>query len=103
MVKIAVIPARGGSKRIPKKNMVNFDGTPLIEKTIRCALDSEIFDEVIVSTDDLEIAEFSESIGAFVPGLREIYQDDKTPSSKVTRSSFPTYANLSFSNHHRLA
>ena len=84
MVKIAVIPARGGSKRIPMKNMVNFDGKPLIHRTIRCALDSNIFDEVIVSTDDPITATFAESIGAVVPGLREIYQDDSTPSSQVT-------------------
>lgn len=84
MVNIAVIPARGGSKRIPKKNMVEFDGQPLIAKTIQCALDSKIFDQVIVSTDDIDVAEFAKSMGAYIPGLRGNYFDDNSPASKVT-------------------
>ncbi len=84
MVKIAIIPARGGSKRIFRKNMALFDGKPLIHKTIQCALDSHIFDQIIVSTDDLEIAEYSRTLGVMVPDLRSNYFDDAAPVSKVT-------------------
>ncbi len=71
MKSIAVIPARGGSKRIPRKNIYPVDGVPLIAKTIATALHSGIFEQVIVSTDDNEIAEISKSYGAHVPRLRE--------------------------------
>jgi pseudaminic acid cytidylyltransferase len=60
----AVIPARGGSKRIPKKNIREFSGVPAITRTIEFALFTELFSEVIVSTDDHEIAEISLSAGA---------------------------------------
>ena len=56
-MKIAIIPARGGSKRIPRKNIKNFHGKPLIAYSIEAALNSRVFDRVIVSTDDSEIAE----------------------------------------------
>ena len=67
---IAVIPARGGSKRIPRKNIKLFYGLPVIAYAIKAAKDSEIFDEIIVSTDDEEIAEVAINFGAAVPWMR---------------------------------
>lgn len=67
---IAIIPARGGSKRLPRKNILPLSGKPLIGWTIEAAIKSEIFDEIIVSTDDHEIANISESFGAKVPFIR---------------------------------
>ena len=67
---IAIITARGGSKRIPRKNIKEFCGKPIIEYPINAALQSGIFDEVMVSTDDEEIAQISKSAGANVPFLR---------------------------------
>ena len=57
---IAIITARGGSKRIPKKNIKEFCGDPIIAYSIRVALESRLFDEVMVSTDSVEIAEIAE-------------------------------------------
>ena len=56
---IAIIPARGGSKRIPRKNRKDFHGKPIIAYSIEAAIDSRLFDEVMVSTDDTEIAEIA--------------------------------------------
>lgn len=70
MSKIAIIPARGGSKRIPKKNIKSFLGKPIIAYSIEAALASNLFDEVMVSTDDEAIAEIAISYGATVPFLR---------------------------------
>ncbi|MFI8622102.1 pseudaminic acid cytidylyltransferase [Marinomonas sp. NPDC078689] len=67
---VAIIPARGGSKRIPRKNIKTFHGKPMIAYSIEAALASCCFDKVIVSTDDLEIAEVSKSYGAEVPFIR---------------------------------
>ena len=64
---IAIIPARGGSKRIPKKNTRPFLGKPIIGYSIEVALDCGLFDRVIVSTDDQEIAKTSREFGAEVP------------------------------------
>ena len=72
MKKIAIIPARGGSKRIPKKNIKEFCGKPIIAYGISEALKSEVFDEVMVSTDSEEIACIAEKYGANVPFLRSI-------------------------------
>ena len=66
MKMIAVIPARGGSKRFPKKNIVDFFGKPLIAYTIQAALETGLFEKVTVSTDDKEIATISEAFGALV-------------------------------------
>ncbi len=65
-MKLAVIPARGGSNRIPRKNVVDFFGVPMIAHTIVSAIQSEIFDAVVVSTDDEEIAAVSAAYGAEV-------------------------------------
>ena len=70
MGNICIIPARGGSKRIPRKNIKEFLGKPIIAYSIQAALDSGLFDEVMVSTDDLEIAELSKKYGASVPFMR---------------------------------
>ena len=67
---ICVIPARGGSKRIPRKNIKEFNGKPIIAYSIEAALKSNCFDQVIVSTDDDEIAEVAKKYGAQVPFLR---------------------------------
>ena len=67
---IGVIPARGGSKRIPRKNIRQFSGRPIIEYSIQAAIGSRVFDEIIVSTDDDEIAAVAESCGASVPFRR---------------------------------
>ena len=67
---IAIIPARGGSKRIPNKNIKEFNGKPIIAYSIEAAVNSLCFDKVIVSTDDLEIAAVSKSYGAEVPFMR---------------------------------
>ncbi|MBP0005254.1 MAG: pseudaminic acid cytidylyltransferase [Cyanobacteria bacterium SBC] len=69
-MKIAVIPARGGSKRIPRKNIRNFAGKPAIARTIQTARECGLFDAIIVSTDDSEIAEVSRQWGAEVPFIR---------------------------------
>ncbi len=70
MKSIAIIPARGGSKRIPNKNIKSFLGQPIIKYVIETAIDSKCFDEVIVSTDSKEIAKLTEKFGASVPFLR---------------------------------
>lgn len=67
---VAIIPARGGSKRIPRKNIKLFHGKPLIAYSIEVALKSKLFDKVIVSTDDEEIAKIAKEYGAIVPFLR---------------------------------
>ncbi len=67
---IAIIPARGGSKRIPRKNIRVFHGKPMIAWSISCAIESKAFDEVIVTTDDEEVASIAEKFGARVPFLR---------------------------------
>lgn len=70
MKNIAIIPARGGSKRIPRKNIKLFMGKPIIAYSIEAALQSGLFEEVMVSTDDEEIAEIARQYGAKVPFLR---------------------------------
>jgi N-acylneuraminate cytidylyltransferase len=69
-MKLCVIPARGGSKRIPRKNIKAFCGKPMIAYAIEAAKSSNLFDSIIVSTDDSEIASVSESYGAEVPFKR---------------------------------
>lgn len=80
---IAIIPARGGSKRIPRKNIVPFNGEPMIAATIRAALASGCFTKVMVSTDDEEIAAVSRAAGAEVPFLRDANSDDHATVSDV--------------------
>ena len=81
---VAVIPARGGSQRIPRKNVRSFAGKPMIAHSIARALESRLFERVIVSTDDEEIAAIARQWGAEVPFLRpsELAQDE-TPDWPV--------------------
>jgi len=67
---LAIIPARGGSKRLPRKNLLKLGGKPLITWTIDAAIESGCFVDVLVSTDDQEIADIAKSQGALVPWLR---------------------------------
>ena len=77
---IAIIMARGGSKGLPRKNIKLLDGKPLIAYTIQHALSSKVCDDVIVSTEDDEIAEISKKYGAIVPFKRPAeLADDITP------------------------
>jgi len=81
---IAVIPARGGSKRIPRKNIKPFCGKPMIAYSIEAAIRSGIFDEIIVSTDDEEIADVAKNAGASVPFMRpKELSDDFTATGAV--------------------
>lgn len=70
MSTVAIITARGGSKRIPRKNIKEFMGKPMIAYAIEACLNSKVFDEVMVSTDDKEIAEIAQRYGANVPFMR---------------------------------
>lgn len=77
MASICIIPARGGSKRIPRKNVKDFLGKPIIAYTIEAAIASGLFAEVMVSTDDIEIAEIARKYGAKVPFVRsEVNSND---------------------------
>jgi N-acylneuraminate cytidylyltransferase len=85
---IAIIPARGGSKRIPRKNIKLFQGLPVIAYAIETARESGLFDDVFVSTDDKEIAEIALSSGATVPWLRSNeLSDDFTTTLKVMQDA----------------
>ena len=97
---IAIIPARLGSKRIPKKNITDFKGLPMIAWTIKAALDSGIFHKVVVSTDSDEIAKTSIEYGAEVPFLRLVANDDISPVSDATHASLlqaEEYWNIKYS------
>ncbi len=82
--RVAVIPARGGSKRLPRKNIMDFGGRPMLAWTIEAARAAAAFDRIIVSTEDEEIARIAVAAGAEVPFLREGFHDDVTPISEVT-------------------
>ncbi len=83
-MRLAIIPARGGSKRIPRKNIKPFGGLPMIAWSIRAALQSGCFDRIIVSTDDTEIARVARDFGAEVPFIRPAeLSDDHTGTVPV--------------------
>ena len=83
---LAIIPARGGSKGIPRKNIVNLNGSSLIEYTINAALESNDITDIVVSTDDIEIAEISKELGAKAPFIRpENLAQDSSESSPVVK------------------
>jgi CMP-N-acetylneuraminic acid synthetase len=84
---IAIIPARGGSKRIPRKNIVPFGGKPMLAWTIEAALNSGCFAKVLVSTEDEEIAEVARRYGAEVPFLRNSHFDDQSTVSEAVCSA----------------
>lgn len=86
---LAVIPARGGSKRIPHKNIKNFNGLPLIAYSIKAAQDSGIFKDIVVSTDDEEIATVAKEYGAKVPFLRDaVLSNDFTGTQAVCNDAY---------------
>lgn len=90
---VAIIPARGGSKRIPRKNIRLFRGRPMLAWSIEAALASGAFDTVMVSTDDAEIAEAARALGAEVPFLRSAAAaDDHATTSHVLLEVLEQYA-----------
>lgn len=92
---IAIITARGGSKRIPRKNIKDFCGQPIIKYSIDAALKSGCFDEVMVSTDDSEIAEIAQKLGAKVPFLRsQKNSDDYSATADVIREVILEYQRI---------
>ena len=82
--RIAIILARGGSKRLPRKNVLDFHGKPMLAWSIEAALNSGQYQRVLVSTDDEEIAQVSRDFGAEVPFLRSSAADDVSSSSQAT-------------------
>ncbi|WP_019551935.1 pseudaminic acid cytidylyltransferase [Propionispira raffinosivorans] len=95
MRSIAIITARGGSKRIPHKNIKEFCGKPILAYSIQAALESMIFDEVMVSTDDQEIAEVAKKYGAIVPFFRsEQASDDYATTADVLKEVLCDYKNI---------
>lgn len=89
---LAVITARGGSKKIPKKNIKEFCGKPIIAYSIEAALKSEIFDEIMVSTDSREIADIAIRYGAKVPFFRsEKTSDDYATTADVLTEVLEEY------------
>ena len=98
---LCVIPARGGSKRIPRKNIKPFAGKPMIAYAIEVAQKSGLFSRIVVSTDDEEVAKISLNIGAEVPFLRPTeLSDDHTPTVPVIahaiRAIEPNGGNLGY-------
>jgi pseudaminic acid cytidylyltransferase len=85
-MKVAIIPARGGSKRIPRKNLKTFSGKPIIAWSIEAARSCKLFDRIIVSTDDAEIAAVAREWGAETPFLRPAeLSDDAATAFAVTQ------------------
>ena len=96
MNQLAVITARGGSKRIPRKNIKDFCGKPIMAYSIEAALKSGVFDTVMVSTDDREIAEIAEKYGATVPFFRsEKTSNDFAVTSQVLAEVLEEYESRS--------
>jgi N-acylneuraminate cytidylyltransferase len=96
-MRLAVIPARGGSKRIPRKNVRDFFGRPMIAWSIEAALQSGCFDKVIVSTDDDDIAAVAEREGADVPFRRPPHlSDDHTATAPVIAHAIAWYLEMGF-------
>ncbi|EAI0691071.1 TPA: pseudaminic acid cytidylyltransferase [Campylobacter coli] len=88
MKNLCIIPARGGSKRIPRKNIIDFLGKPLIAYSIESALKSDIFDEVIISSNDEEIIKIACQFGAKAPFIRdEKLSDDYSSSTAVIQNA----------------
>lgn len=83
---VCIIPARGGSKRLPRKNLKPFDGRPVILHSIAAARRAAVFDRIVVSTDDPEIADLAAASGAEIPFVRPAdLSDDHTPTAPVVR------------------
>jgi len=95
--KICIIPARGGSKRIPRKNIKPFLGIPIIGYSIKAALASNLFDKVMVTTDDDEIAEIAQRFGAEVPFRRSSKNsDDYATTVDVLLEVIEAYKQLNY-------
>lgn len=95
MKSIAIITARGGSKRIPKKNIKEFCGKPIIAYSIEAAIKSGVFDEIMVSTDSKEIAEIAVKHGARVPFMRsDKTSDDYATTADVLLEVLENYENM---------
>lgn len=95
MARLALIPARGGSKRIPRKNIRLFHGKPIIAYSIEAALNSGLFDTVMVSTDDDSIKEIAEKYGASVPFMRsEKNSSDTATTLDVIREVLKQYHDI---------
>ena len=95
MKTLCISPARGGSKRIPRKNIKDFCGKPILAYSIETALKSGLFDEVMVSTDDAEIARIAKAYGAKVPFMRSAEAaSDTAPDVVVIREVLNMYENL---------
>lgn len=91
---LAIIPARGGSKRIPRKNIKDFLGKPIISYSIEIALACKLFDEIMVSTDDNEIAKVSKQYGAKIPFMRsQINSNDYATTMDVIEEVYHQYFN----------
>ncbi len=84
-LRIAIILARGGSKRLPRKNVLPLGGRPILAWSVSAAIDARCFERVVVSTDDAEIAALARELGAEVPFLRDTAADDHAPSSQATQ------------------
>lgn len=94
-MRLAIIPARGGSKRIPHKNIKDFCGRPIIAYSIETAIQSNLFDKVIVTTDDIEIAQVAEQYGAEIPFMRpKELSDDFTGTVPVIAHAINTMREL---------
>jgi N-acylneuraminate cytidylyltransferase len=92
-LRIAIIPARGGSQRIPRKNIRPFAGRPIIAYSIDAARNSALFDRIVVSTDDSEIAEVARAAGAEVPFMRpKELADDRTGVAEVIKHALEWFA-----------
>ncbi len=95
MKTLAIITARGGSKRIPRKNIKDFNGKPIMAYSIEAAVGSGVFDKVMVSTEDDEIADIARHYGAEVPFMRsEKTSDDYATTSDVLREVIERYADM---------
>lgn len=100
-MRIAIIPARGGSKRIPRKNIRPFAGKPMIAYAIAAARESRIFDQIIVSTDDNEIRQIALAHGATAPFVRPAeLADDYTPTNPVITHALEQVLELGWSVTH---
>ncbi|MGI9350805.1 MAG: pseudaminic acid cytidylyltransferase [Rhizobiaceae bacterium] len=85
---VCIIPARGGSKRIPRKNIADFNGKPLISWSIGSALESSVFSKVLVSTEDAEISEIAKANGAEIPFVRNSeLADDHATTADVLKDA----------------
>jgi CMP-N,N'-diacetyllegionaminic acid synthase len=92
---LAIIPARGGSKRLPRKNALNLNGKPLVAWTIEAGVKSQYIDEVMVSTDDNEIIAISKKFGANTPFKRpKELADDFATRSEVIKNTIEFYKNI---------